>query len=180
ERRIANEDRPNRFVLSGVYALPFGEGRRLGGDSALWLRKAISGWTVSGIYTYQSGSVVSWGNVIYLGGELNWEARNIGGAFDTTRFNTVPAQQLDRNLRTLPTDFGGYRSDGINTLNAAVIKNTALGRGVNLQLRGEAFNVFDRVQFGEPVLAPTNSNFGRIVSQVNAPRSVQFGVRLLW
>ena len=27
--RIANEDRPNRFVLSGVYALPFGEGPAL-------------------------------------------------------------------------------------------------------------------------------------------------------
>ena len=180
ERRIANEDRPNRLVLSGIYALPFGEGRRLGSDASLWVRKLISGWTISGIYTYQSGSVVTWGNVIHLGGDLNWEARNIDGVFDTSRFNTVPAQQLDRNLRTLPSDFGAFRSDGINTVNAALIKNTSLGRGVNLQFRAEAFNAFDRVQFGAPVLAPTNSNFGRIVNQVNAPRSVQFATRLIW
>ena len=180
ERRLANEDRPHRLVLSGVYALPFGEGRAIGADASLWLRKVISGWTVSGIYTYQSGSVVTWGNVVYLGGDLDWDARDIERAFDTSRFNTNPSQQLDRNIRTLPSDFGRVRSDGINTVNAALIKNTSVGRGVNLQLRAEAFNAFDRVQFGGPVLAPTNSNFGRITSQVNAPRSVQFGVRLLW
>lgn len=180
ERRLANEDRPNRLVLSGIYALPFGERGTLGSSASRWLRTAISGWTVSGIYTYQSGSVVSWGNVIYLGGDLGWEARNIERAFDTSRFNTNPSQQLDRNLRTLPSDFGHVRSDGINTLNAALIKNTALGRGVNLQVRGEVFNAFDRVQFGAPVMAPTNSNFGRLTSQVNAPRSVQFGLRLIW
>ena len=180
ERRLANEDRPNRLVLSGIYALPFGERGTLGSSASRWLRTAISGWTVSGIYTYQSGSVVSWGNVIYLGGDPGWEARNIERAFDTSRFNTNPSQQLDRNIRTLPSDFGHVRSDGINTLNAALIKNTALGRGVNLQVRGEVFNAFDRVQFGAPVMNPTNSNFGRLTSQVNAPRSVQFGLRLIW
>ncbi len=180
ERRLANEDRPHRFVLSGVYTLPFGEGRRLAAGASPWLRRIISGWTASGIYTYQSGPVVTWGNVIYLGGDLAWDARSLDQTFDTSRFNTNPAQQLDRNLRTLPSDFGRVRGDGINTLNLALIKNTSLGRGVNLQLRAETFNAFDRVQFGNPVLAPTNSNFGRIVSQVNAPRSVQFGVRMLW
>jgi hypothetical protein len=180
ERRLANEDRPNRLVLSGVYALPFGEGRRIGASSPFWVRKIISGWSTSGIYTYQSGSVVAWGNVIYLGGDLQWDARNVNRAFDTTRFNANAAQQLDRNLRTLPSDFGGFRNDAINTVNLALLKTTALTRGVTTQFRAEAFNLFDRVQFATPVLAPTNTNFGRITSQVNAPRSVQFAIRMMW
>jgi hypothetical protein len=50
----------------------------------------------------------------------------------------------------------------------------------SLQLRAETFNAFDRVQFSAPVNAPTNANFGLITSQANAPRSVQFAVRLMW
>ena len=180
ERRIANEDRPNRFVLSGVYALPFGAGQPYGNGLAPWLRTVVGGWSVSGIYTYQSGAVQTWGNVIYLGGDLEWDPRNVDRAFNTAAFNTVPAQQLDRNIRTLPSDFGELRLDAINTLNVALVKNTPLGKGTTLQLRAETFNAFDRVQFSAPVNAPTNANFGLITSQANAPRSVQFAVRLMW
>ena len=44
---LANEDRPNRLVLSGVYALPFGEGRPIGASTPFWVRKVISGWSTS-------------------------------------------------------------------------------------------------------------------------------------
>jgi hypothetical protein len=180
ERRLANEDRPNRFVLSGVYALPFGENQRYGNTAPRWLRTAIGGWSVSGIYTYQSGAVLTWGNVIYLGGDLQWDPRNVDRAFNTGAFNTNPTQQLDRNIRTLPSDFGELRLDAVNTLNVALVKNTTLARRVTLQLRAETFNAFDRVQFSAPVTAPTTSNFGQITSQANAPRSVQFAARLMW
>jgi hypothetical protein len=72
------------------------------------------------------------------------------------------------------------RNDAIDTLNAALLKNTSLGNGVTVQLRAETFNAFDRVQFASPVMAPTNANFGRITSKVNAPRSFQFAVRMTW
>ncbi len=84
---------------------------------------------MSGIYTYQSGAVQTWGNVIYLGGDLEWDPRNVDRAFNTAAFNTVPAQQLDRNIRTLPSDFGELRLDAINTLNVALVKNTSARQG---------------------------------------------------
>ena len=129
ERRLANEDRPNRFVLSGVYALPFGEDQRYGGGAPRWLRTAIGGWSVSGIYTYQSGAVLTWGNVIYLGGDLQWDPRNIDQRVQhRARSTRNSAQQLDRNIRTLPSDFGALRLDAINTLNVALVKNTTLAQ----------------------------------------------------
>ena len=96
-----------------------------------------------------------------------------------TAFNTIPAQQLDRNIRTLPSDFAELRLDPVNTLNVALVKNTSIAK-TTLQLRAETFNAFDRVQFNAPVTAATSSDFGRITSQANAPRSVQFAVRLMW
>ncbi len=166
-------------MLSGIYELPYGRGRRFGSDISPWLDAVAGGWTVSGIHTYQTGSVLQWGNVIYQGGDLNWNPRNIDAAFNTSAFNTVPAQQLDRNVRTLPLDFGHLRLDAINTLNLALVKNVGLGKA-RLQVRAEAFNALDRVQFAAPIIVPTQANFGQVISQANAPRSIQFGARLLW
>ena len=80
----------HRFVLSGVYALPFGEGQRSAAGRQPWVRTVIGGWSVSGIYTYQSGAVLTWGNVIYLGGDLEWDPRNVDRAFNIAAFNTNP------------------------------------------------------------------------------------------
>jgi len=52
--------------------------------------------------------------------------------------------------------------------------------GQSAPTRAETFNAFDRVQFNAPVTTATSSDFGRITSQANAPRSVQFAVRLMW
>ena len=65
-------------------------------------------------------------------------------------FNSNPSQQLDRNIRTLPSDFAELRLDPVNTLNVALVKNTSIAR-TTLQLRAETFNAFDRVQFNAPV-----------------------------
>ena len=145
-----------------------------------WARAVIANWTVSGHYTYQAGPIASFGNVIYLGGDLNWDARNIDQAFDVTRFNRNPAEQLSMNIRTFPPDFFGARTDGINTLNIAVFKDVPFGGQKALQLRAESFNAFDYVQFSGPQLNPTNANFGRMTSQANSPRTFQFAVRFKW
>ena len=177
---ISNEDRPQRLVLSGVYALPFGTGRPIGAGAPGWVQAVIGRWTASGHYTYQGGQVASWGNVLYLGGDLNWDPRNIDQAFDITRFNRNAGQQLSMNIRTLPPDFGNLRLDPISTLNLALFKDISFGGERALQLRAEAFNALDHVQFSGPQLNPTNANFGRITSQTNAPRSFQFAVRFKW
>jgi hypothetical protein len=38
--------------VNGIYELPLGRGRRLGGNAPGWLNAIIGGWEVSGIYTY--------------------------------------------------------------------------------------------------------------------------------
>jgi len=60
-----------------------------------------------------------------------------------------------------------------------MVKNTSIAR-TTLQLRAETFNAFDRVQFDAPVNAATSGGFGRVTSQANAPRPVQFAVRVMW
>src|SRR5271157_3894469 len=57
--------RPNRFVWTTVFQLPFGKGRT-------WLTHGplnpiVGGWLLSWTYTYQSGALISWGNLFYYG-----------------------------------------------------------------------------------------------------------------
>jgi len=178
--RIAGEDRPLRLVLSGVYELPFGKGKTLGSDAGPWLNRLIGGWQINGIWNLQSGSPVEWGNVIYYGGDLNWNARNLQQAFDVTRFERNNLRQLDRNQRTFPQAFSAYRADIINNVDASIIKAIPIVERVNLQFRAEAFNLTNRVTFNGPELNPTNNNFGRVTSAANLPRVFQLALRLTY
>ena len=181
EKRVANDDRPQRLVASVSYELPIGEGKAVSFGNR-WMNRAAGGWVVNGIYTWQLGSPLgTWGNVIYLGGPLNLDPRKVNGtAFDTTRFVTSSAQQLGNNVRTFPTQFGNLRADGANNVDFSMIKNTKLMEKLNFQLRVEAFNAFNHAEFSAPSLSVTSSAFGKITGQNNLSRTVQMGARLVF
>jgi hypothetical protein len=76
---------------------------------------------------------------------------------------------------------GAIRSPGIANWDVALMKETGITERLKLQFRAEAFNLFNRVQFGPPGQVFTSggvSSFGVLSSQVNNPRLVQFGLRL--
>jgi hypothetical protein len=50
----------------------------------------------------------------------------------------------------------------------------------NLQFRADAFNLFNRTQFAPPDTALGENTIGVISSQVNAPRELQFALKLLF
>ena len=55
--------------------------------------RLLGGGNLNGICTWQPGPALSWGNLIDYGVDLKPDPRRVDGAFDTSRFNTVPAQQ---------------------------------------------------------------------------------------
>ncbi len=159
EHRIADEDRPLRLVVSGTYELPFGKGKPLLSDTNGFVIRLVGGWQVNAIYIAQSGSPIDWtdrNTLIYFGGDINLKPREIDGlAFDTTRFETRASRQLDQNRRVFPTRFGRLRNDGVNNLDASLIKNTQIFERLNLQFRAEMFNALNRTQFNGPETNPT-------------------------
>ena len=64
-------------------------------------------------------------------------------------------------------------------MNASLIKNTALSERVNLQLRGEVFNLFNHPNFNLPDNFLGLQTFGQITS-ARDPRHIQLGVKLLF
>ncbi len=178
EYRVAGEDRPFRLVLSGTYELPFGRGKKLASGVGPWADRLIGGWQFAGIVNIQSGSAVGWGNMIYKGGDLQWDARNIGRVFNTSVFETAAAQQLDRNQRNFSSGFTGYRGDKISNIDFSIIKSIPLVERVRVQVRAESFNLFNHAIFNGPDTGATSRTFGQITSQSNLPRTFQLALRL--
>ena len=177
---VSVDDRPQRVVVSGSWDLPFGRGKRFGGHQGGIVNSLAGGWSVNGIYTLQAGAPLSWGNVIYLGGPLNNQPRNVNGVFDVTRFDRDSTHQLLDNVRTFADRFSNLRQDGVNNVDFSALKQIHIRERLSLQFRCEFFNLLNHPLFNAPNLTPTSSSFGLITSQSNLPRRTQLALRLIW
>jgi len=63
-------------------------------------------------------------------------------------------------------------------LDLAILKRTRLNDRMNVEFRGEVFNVLNTVNFDNPDLNINSSTFGRISNTVGRPRLMQFALRL--
>jgi len=180
-KAVAADDRPNYVVISGVYDLPVGRGKRYLSNTNRVAMFFLGNWQVAGIYTYFPCAPLSFGNDIYYGGPLNYNASNPNGpTFDVTRFNTNSSQQLASNYRTFPALFNNLRIDSMNNFNVNVSKNFVVHEYLKIQFRGESANLCNRPLFEAPNQTATSSTFGYITSTTNVPRAIQIALRLLF
>jgi hypothetical protein len=187
---VAADDRPHRLTVSGIYELPFGQGKRLLADANSVVSKIVSGWQISGIYTYQSGPPLgNWGNLIYNGKlgdvKLPRDQQTVQKWISTDGFEKVSGNQLASNVRTFPLRFGFLRADFINNFDLSVLKSTRVTEKVNLQFRAEFLNAFNTPLLfngGQLNFNPTQAAFGSVTAgtQENYPRRIQFALKLLF
>jgi hypothetical protein len=170
-------DFPDHFVFTGSYELPFGRGKSLLNASRA-VDVVAGGWILNAIYTWESGNELSWGNVIYYGGDVSVQPRNLTQAFNTSLFERASAAQLSQNYRTFPQMFNNLRSDVASNVDLSLLKNFHITEKVFAQFRFEAFNALNRTQFAVPNLTPTSSAFGAITGQANTSRQIQMGLKL--
>lgn len=190
-RTVASYDIPHRFVTSVLYELPFGHGRHFGKGWHSIVNGALGGWQINGVVTVQSGP------------PLSISASNTAGIFNpVTRPNwngndpVLHGSRVDRLQRWFDTSvfsqpaaftfgnmdatFGRLRADGVRNLDLSVFKHFPLTGRARLQVRMEAFNALNRVQFSGPNTSVTSGSFGIVNGQANTPRQLQFGVKVLW
>ena len=77
-------------------------------------------------------------------------------------------------------NISGIRQDGINNLDLAIIKNTQLKEGVQLQLRFEGINALNHPQFLDPNVSPSSSAFGQVTATFASPRTVLLAAKILF
>lgn len=87
EKSLSYQDIPHMFVLSYIYELPVGKGKRFLNKGGV-TDKVLGGWQIGGVQRYQSGQPLSFG---CNGGQF---FEFITGYNGCIRFNRVPGQPL--------------------------------------------------------------------------------------
>jgi hypothetical protein len=180
ERVISSLDRTHRVVANGLWELPFGQGRKW--LTSGWLNRIAGGWQAMVIFTKQVGAPLGFGNAIFNGNlhdiELPSDERTIYQWFNTSLFNTNPAQQLADNIITMPLRLACVRDGGLNEMDTSLIKDIRLHEQVSLQLRGEFINALNHPTFAAPNTTPSSTAFGAVTTLNQGARTSQVGLKI--
>jgi hypothetical protein len=181
DRGLSAYDQPFNNTTSFVWELPFGRGRAFGGDMSRWLDGVVGGWTLTGINSMLSGqtinlryqpSPVTANLATFLGGVAL--RPNISGPVLAPEDQRTIDNYFNRNNISLPTvdsPFGSAgrniaRSDSFFQFDLGLQKSFRLpiNEGSKVEFRMEAFNVFNKTNFGAANSDRSSSAFGTIRS----------------
>jgi Carboxypeptidase regulatory-like domain/TonB dependent receptor len=198
-------DVTHNFVASYETRLPFD---RAFHTTSWWASTIAAGWTISGITNFATGLPVTLSEpddnsfTGTQGGEAQIDLPDFAGGkiLNNTNprkltldamGNLVPIPYFNTNLFTseAPGTIGTSRrrffhGPGLNNWDMALLKDTKLTETKTLQLRFEAFNIFNHAQFsaqnssGFGVVG--SSGFGIISSTYGQPRVLQVGLKFLF
>ena len=63
--------------------------------------------------------------------------------------------------------------------NVSLAKSITMSSSLDMDIRVEAFNLFNRVVWGAPNTDFSSNNFG-LITTANSPRQMQLGLKLYW
>jgi hypothetical protein len=164
DRGLSDFDARHRFVLNGVYDLPFHRNR------------LVDGWEVSLIQTLQSGNPITFrtSNTALTG--LQTVRASVTGPVLT---GYTPASNRNATFIGYLLNPGVFVDQGnafgnlgrntvigpgFSNLDFALIKNTKITERVNIQFRADAFDLFNQANFGQPGATVGTASFGLINS----------------
>jgi len=178
QKGSSNFDIRRRFVLSGLYASPFGRSKGV-------LPSLVRNWQLSGIFSAQTGQPFT------VTSSTDPTGTNTTARPNRIRDGALPSDQRDPNhwfdtTAFVPTGCVCFGNSGRNILRAPGSVNIDLGiardftfhERFRLQFRGEAFNLFNHPNFGLPTMVIGNPQAGIIGTVVNPERQIQTAMKL--
>jgi len=190
----SNFDTPHVLVVNSIYELPFF--RDAGGiQNAL-----LGGWTLSGIYQYQSGNPFHIGtgeDFAGIGSGNETQLWNLAGDIELSSGDRAFSEGAgDSNFYFRTTDSGGAPiattpaqgtfaaqtrnsagyHPGSHNMSMAVFKSFALAESHRLEFRSEFFNLPNHPNWGTVETSPRASTFGKVTSKTGN-REIQLSLR---
>jgi hypothetical protein len=201
ERSLSANDISQRLSISYLYELPFGRGKRFLSNLHPVADIFLGGWRTSSIIFFSKGVPVNWAmnagdfnrflpngrpDKVCDGVKSGAVESRLDAYFDTSCFQTPP----DFGVGTAPRTDPRIRWPGTRSWDFSLMKDIPIKEKVTVQFRSEFFNFTNTPQFGfqggnccnstEGTNFSDDSTFGRLRHQVNSPREIQFGLRLLF
>lgn len=189
DRGLSDYDARNRFVLNGIYALPFKRNR------------LVAGWEITGIVTLQSGNPMNFVTTNRTFNGAGTLRASVSGPVEVgfipaTNGNAASISYLDN-----PTVFydqgNAFGNLGRNTLigpgfsdiDVALVKNTKISERLRLQIRADVFDALNHANFGQPVQSVPTTGTGTLglITNTRFPtgdsgssRQIQLAIKLLF
>ena len=190
ERGYLDTQLAQSFVLSEVWEVPFGRGKRFGSHLNRYVNTAFGGWSFGGILTVTTGHPY---NITVNGDPANagqTDRANLvgnpnavpGGSSVAEFFNTAAFQanqpytygNLGRNAMIGP---------GFSNLDCSLMKEATpfkiKDHAVDAQFRWEVFNLLNHPNFGFPGGAVGTPTFGQLTSAAEG-RKMQVGLKFIF
>ena len=179
DRNPLSQEARHRVTFDGLYQVPsFASG---------WMDHALGGWQLSAIVQVRSGvplrvtqpSGISQSRPDLIGDNPVLDNyRDTLLYLDRSQFALVPTSPItSATLRPGTANPGDIRGPGSWIVNASLVKGFRLTDQVRLDVRLDAFNALNRVNYNNPNTNITSPDFGRILGS-QQPRTAQLGARL--
>jgi hypothetical protein len=196
ERGNSDFDVRQRLILNYSWDLPLGRGRAHLSEG--FAGRIFERWQLAGISTFSGGlpyDIFTVTDTAHTGQRQRPDFNSNGIPAPVSN----PLTQTGPNLGLPSASFfpdapfgrGGdlgrnhFRGPGINNWDLVLQKTTQISERIGLEFRTEAYNLFNRVQFGQPGnLTSDPGTFGQSPSEVrradetSGARQIQFGLRL--
>jgi outer membrane receptor protein involved in Fe transport len=197
-RQRSDQDRRHMMTMSFVWRPDYFD------HYNRFVRTTLNGWTVTGIWTANSGQpfTVTTGNDNYFSGNGNNRPSVIPGktphVLDNGRSRQAMMKQwFDTSAYCRPgTDAGcpgvgplgllgntrpaQLSSPGFRNVDAALFRTFDVHESLKFQLRSEFTNVFNLTNLGTPSTAMNSSTYGQVTGSGGSNRIMQVGGRILF
>lgn len=195
EMALASFHVKHAFVLSGSYDLPFGKGKAfLQGLNGV-AETILGGWSTNWAWYYYSGQPQGIGCTVgtnegggcaslrVAGVDPYLNERNAAGflvLYNAAAFTNPPKATAigQTDLSPLGGDRTPVTGPSQRQLDFSLFKNFQLTERFRLEFRAEAFNLTNTVSFAFPNSNFSSANFGRLDTQRNNPRQMQYALKL--
>lgn len=185
-------DRKHIVQTYWVWELPLGRGKRFLSSANGLAQRALGGWQVAGMGTFQSGRPMSvysgyytFNNVVQSFADCSGCTPTMGSAqdIDGLKWFFSPEQRAKFSSPAMGllgnTGRNFFRGPGGWGLDMSILKRTMLTERFNLELRADMTNAFNHPVFGFPTATASAATFGRIRdSLVSDSRKIQLGAKL--
>jgi len=185
EKSVDSTDTPNSFVLSYVYELPVGRGKKFGSGMSGVANQILGGWQTNGIFTFKQGFPLTItaadanpfgvGQHVNVVGDYHLAHKSYLAWFNTSAFASAP----EFTLGNAPRYFSDLRSPHYNNWDIGIQKNFPIEERYRVQFRMDLFNAFNHANFYAPNTYFGTGAFGTI-NATWTPRLVQAMLRFYW
>jgi hypothetical protein len=196
-------DLPHVFNVLNTVSLPFGTGRKFLGSSGRFVNLLVGNWSISSAHQYRSSSLIQiqtpgnplgagvlfsrltkanpTGNPIQTGiDRRDLDPNNPDTRWFNSGANAPFSAAPEYTLGSASIYDSAFRNPPYLSENISIVKDFAFTESVRLQYRADAFNVFNRTDFGGINGTIGNANFGRPSGVQIGPRAITMGLRLMF